>query len=505
MVGVQSELNQDQTVSISKSELITDNVSFITTATGATTIGGSKGHWGTLGVFGRLNYNYDEKYLLEISSRYDGTSRFQESRRWGLFPSVSAGYNIAKENYWEPLADKISLLKLRASYGTLGNQSISGSYYPYLASLGINTNLDWVMGSERPLYVTAPGLVSPELTWETTTTLNFGLDAAAVNNRLSFSFDWYKRATDDMFGPLESYPAVLGVSPPRRNNASMETKGFELSLGWNDRIGDLSYHAKVLLSDNRTKITKYKNATGTLTDYYEGQEFGQIMGYETVGLFQSDDEVTKGPDQSFIGTKWGPGDVQYKDLNGDGKVNKGTNTLSDPGDQVVIGNNTPRYSYGVSLGLSWKGFDLDMLWQGVAKRDVWLGGNFFFGDAGNYNQITIYKEHLDYWRPDNTGAYFPKPYMTSLKNKDIQVQSRYLQNASYLRLKNLQLGYTLPAGWIDRFSLGSVRIYFTGENLLTFTRLLKVFDPEDLAGDRGPGKVYPLPTTYTLGIKLNLK
>jgi hypothetical protein len=212
MAGVQSELNQDQTVSISKSQLITDNVPFLTTATGATTIGGSKGHWGTLGVFGRLNYNYDEKYLLEISSRYDGTSRFQESRRWGLFPSVSAGYNIAKENYWEPLADKISLLKLRASYGTLGNQSISGSYYPYLASLGINTNLDWVMGSERPLYVTAPGLVSPELTWETTTTLNFGLDAAAVNNRLSFSFDWYKRATDDMFGPLESYPAVLGVT-----------------------------------------------------------------------------------------------------------------------------------------------------------------------------------------------------------------------------------------------------------------------------------------------------
>jgi len=505
MAGVQSELSEDQTVSISKSQLITDNVAFLTTATGATTIGGSKGHWGTMGVFGRLNYNYDEKYLLEVSSRYDGTSRFQESRRWGLFPSVSAGYNIAKENYWEPLADKISLLKLRASYGTLGNQSISGSYYPYLASLGINTNLDWVMGAERPLFVTAPGLVSPELTWETTTTLNFGLDAAALNNRFSFSFDWYKRATDDMFGPLESYPAVLGVNPPRRNNASMETKGFELSMGWSDRIGELSYHAKVLLSDNRTKITKYKNATGTLTDYYEGQEFGQIMGYETVGLFQSDDEVAKGPDQSFIGTKWGPGDVQYKDLNGDGKVNKGTNTLSNPGDQTVIGNNTPRYSYGVSLGISWKGFDLDMLWQGVAKRDVWLGGNFFFGDAGNYNQITIYKEHLDYWRPDNTSAYFPKPYMTSLKNKDIQVQSRYLQNASYLRLKNLQLGYTLPAGWVDRLSLGSVRIYFTGENLLTFTKLLKVFDPEDLAGAYGPGKVYPLPTTYTLGIKLNLK
>lgn len=505
MAGVQSELNQDETVSVSKTGLITENVPFITTATGAVTLGGSKGHWGTLGVFGRFNYNYDEKYLLEFSSRYDGTSRFQESHRWGFFPSVSAGYNIAKENFWQPLANKISLLKLRASYGTLGNQSISGSYYPYLASLGINSNLNWVMGSERPLYATAPGLVSPDLTWETTTTLNFGLDAAALNNRFSFSFDWYKRATDNMFGPVQSYPAVLGVSPPRQNNASMETKGFELALGWNDKIGKLGYRAKVLLSDNNTIITQYQNNTGTLTGYYVGKTFGEIWGYRTVGLFQSAQEVTSSPNQSFIGAGWGPGDVHYSDLNKDGKVNKGTNTLSDPGDQSVIGNNTPRYSYGVELGVSWKGFDLDMLWQGVAKRDIWVGGNFLFGDAGNYNQITIFKEHLDYWRPDNTDAYFAKPYMTSLTNKNIQVQTRYLQNAAYLRLKNLQLGYTFPAALNDKLGLGTLRLYFTGENLLTFTKLLAMFDPEDLAGTIGPGKVYPLQTTYSMGIKLNLK
>jgi TonB-linked SusC/RagA family outer membrane protein len=505
MAGVQSEQSQDETGAVSRSQLITDNVTYLTTATGAVTIGGSKGHWGTLGVFGRFNYNYDDKYLLEFSSRYDGTSRFQQSHRWGFFPSVSAGYNIAREKFWAPMADKLSLLKFRASYGTLGNQSISGSYYPYLASLGINTNLDWIMGAERPLYVTAPGLVSPDLTWETTTTLNFGLDAAALNNRFSFSFDWYNRATNDMFGPLESYPAVLGVSPPRQNNASMETKGFELALGWSDRVGSVSYRAKVLLSDNTTTITKYRNNTGTLTDYYVGKKFGEIWGYRTAGLFQSAQEVTSSANQSFIGANWGPGDIHYKDLNGDGKVNKGTNTLSSPGDLSVIGNNTPRYSYGVSLGISWHGFDLDMLWQGVAKRDMWLGGNFLFGDAGNYNQITIFKEHLDYWRPDNTGAYFAKPYMTSLTNKNIQVQSRYLQHASYLRLKNLQLGYTFPAALTNKLALGSVRVFFTGENLFTFTSLIKVFDPEDLAGSIGPGKVYPLQTTYSMGLKLNLK
>jgi TonB-linked SusC/RagA family outer membrane protein len=505
MVGGQSELYQNENISLIKNDLISNNVPFITTATGATTLDGSKGRWGTLGVFGRINYNFDEKLLLELSSRYDGSSRFQTDRRWGFFPSFSVGYNIARESFWKNIVDKISLLKIRASYGTLGNQSV-GSNFPYLANLGINTNLDWVMGSERPLYVTAPGLVSPELTWETTTTLNFGLDAVALRNRLSLSFDWYERTTDNMFGPLESYPNVLGVNPPKRNNASLETKGFELSIGWNDKIRNVKYYVKLNLSDNITTITKYQNKTGILTDYYVGKKLGEIWGYTTVGLFQTDEEILNSPDQTYIGTKWTPGDVHYADLNDDKKVNKGTNTLSDPGDQSVIGNSLPRYSYGVNLGLEWKGFYLDMLWQGVVKRDFAPGGaNFYFGDAGNFNQITIFKEHLDYWRPDNTDAFFPKPYMTSLKNKDIQVQTRYIEDASYLRLKNLQLGYNLPSSWAEKILLGSLRFYITGENLLTFTKLLPVFDPENLAGSIGVGKVYPISTIYSLGVSLTLK
>lgn len=505
MAGVQSEFNRDESINVSRNETITDNVPFITTTTGAITIDGSKGHWATLGLFGRLNYNFDDRFMFEFSNRYDGTSRFASDRRWGFFPSVSAGYNVAREKFWNVLAEKISTFKLRGSYGTLGNQSISGSYYPYLASLGINTNLAWIMDNERPLYITAPGLVSSDLTWETTTTLNIGLDVEALNNRLSLSLDWYNRETDNMFGPLESYPAVLGVSPPRRNNAAMETVGFELAAAWRDRIGALQYQVKLMFADNTTTITKYRNASGTLSDYYEGKKLGEIWGYQTIGLFQSTEEIAKAADQSFIGTNWTPGDVHYADLNGDGKVNKGNSTLGNPGDQKVIGNNTPRYNYGLNLSLSWKGFDLEMLWQGVGKRDLWIGGNFLFGDAGNFNQSTIFYEHLDYWRPDNTNAFFPKPYMTNLKNKNIQVQSRYLQNGSYLRLKNLQLGYTFRQALISRVGLSALRVYFTGENIFTFTKLLSVFDPEATAGSIGPGKLYPLSTTYAMGIRLTLK
>jgi len=308
-----------------------------------------------------------------------------------------------------------------------------------------------------------------------------------------------------MFGPSESYPAVLGVTPPRRNNASMETKGFELSLGWRDKVGELFYSFTGYLSDNLSRVTEYQNKTKTLSTYYEGQTIGEIWGYRIDNLFQSEEEIAAGPDQSFIGTKWTPGDVLYRDLNGDGKINNGRQTVDDHGDYDVLGNNTPRYSYGADLVLNWKNFDLSMLWQGIGKRQYWLGGNFLFGDFGNYNQITIFEEHLDYWRPDNTDAYFPKPYMTELKLKNVQLADRWIQQASYLRLKNLQLGYTFQGSWLDKFALSGARIYLTGENLLTFTDMIKTFDPEILVGSYGSGKSYPIATTYSMGIKLNLK
>lgn len=505
MGGMQSEYFQDESLGVQRNNLLSNDVPFLTTATGTESMSGAKGHWGTLGFFGRFNYNFDERILVELSGRFDGTSRFQEDSRWGFFPSFSVGYNIAREPFWSNLIEDISLLKIRASYGELGNQSV-GNNFPYLSNLGIQNKLPFIINSERPLYVTAPGLVSPELTWETAATSNLGLDFQALNNRFSLAFDIYKRTTFDMFGPLESYPAVLGTNPPRRNNASMETKGFELNLGWRDSYKNIQYYANFILSDNYSRITKYQNNTGTLSDYYEGLEIGEIWGFTTVGLFQSEQEILDAPDQSYRHSRWNPGDVRFKDMNEDGVIDQGNFTLSDPGDLSVIGNNSPRYSFGLNLGLSWKGVYMDMLWQGVAKRD-WVAGatNFYFGDSGNYNQITIFKEHLDYWSPDNTDAFYPRPYMTGEAHKNLPVQTRYTEDASYLRLKNLQIGYDFPTKLADKLFLSSLRIYLTGENLLTFTNLIPIFDPENLSGSFGAGKAYPLSTVYSLGLNLTLK
>ncbi|WP_353128705.1 SusC/RagA family TonB-linked outer membrane protein [Parapedobacter pyrenivorans] len=505
MAGVQSELNRYEAIDITANELATDNVPFITTAIGSNLIGGDKYTWATLGVFGRFNYNYDEKYLFEFSSRHDGTSRFQHDSRWGYFPSFSVGYNIAKEGFWDEMLPQVSLFKLRMSYGRLGNQLTGENYYPYLTNLGINRNLAYIMGDERPIYITAPGLVSPDMTWEMVATSNYALDIEAFSNRFSLSFDWFDRKTERMFGPAETYPGALGVAPPRRNNASLSTKGFEFSMGWRDKVGTVDYHANILLSDHLTTVTEYKNETGILTDHYVGKTLGEIWGLTTVGLFQTAGQLSNAADQSYYFATWDLGDVQYKDLNADDKVDIGSNTLSDHGDLSIIGNNTPRYSFGTRLGAAWKGIYLDMFWQGVAKRDVWLGSNFFWGVTGNINQSTIFREHMDYWRPDNTGAYFPRHIMTGQSSKNRQVQSRYLQSAAYLRLKNLQLGYTIPARYSERIGMSNLRIYFTGENLLTFSNILGVFDPEAVLGGWGEGKMYPLTKVYSFGLNLTLK
>lgn len=503
MIGFQAEVDNYEGVQGLRYDLVSDNIPSLSTATGNVQVSGPKGHWATEGYFGRLNYNYEEKYLLEVSGRYDGTSRFAPGRRWGLFPSVSAGYNIAKESFWNKSASRISLLKIRASYGSLGNQDISSSYYPYLSNLGVNTNLAWITGSQRPLYITAPGLVSADLTWEVATSFNVGLDAEAFDSRLSLSFDWYRRATDNMFGPIESYPAVLGTKGPQRNNASLVTTGFELTLGWKDKLGALGYNVQFILSDNTTRVTQYKNTSGTLSDYYEGKRLGEIWGYVSRGIYQTDEDVKAGYDQSFLYSHWQAGDVSYLDLNGDGKINNGSNSLGDHGDLKVIGNNTPRYSYGLNLSLNYAHFDLALFIQGVAKRDLFIGGNYFWGFVGSTAQSTLFTQQMDYWRADNPGAYFPRPYMSSENSKNQQTQTRYLQNGAYVRLKNLQVGYSLPPHVLSKTFVKYARIYFSGENLFTATKLIKIFDPEATGGGLGAGKLYPLSETISAGINLN--
>ena len=505
MVGQQLELSKYDYLTAMRRNLINQDIPSLSTAIGEQTNSQAMTHWANMGTFIRANYNYKEKYLIEFNARYDGSSKFQRGDRFGFFPSVSVGYNIARENFWT-IEHIVNSLKLRASYGSLGNQNVGD--YLYLSTVNVGNNYGYLIDGVRPNYLDAPGLVSRNLTWETVSTIDIGVDASFLSNQLNLSFDWYRRTTTDMFGPANALPAVLGASVPQENNADLRTSGFELNLGWRDQIGsDFSYNVNLVLSDYISKVTTYNNPTKILSTYYEGQTIGEIWGYKTAGIIQTEEQLKKIPDQSYIYGNWTIGDVEYKDLNNDGKIDKGKNTKDDHGDMAVIGNTTPRFSYGISLGAQWKGFDLNIFLQGVGKRDFCppTGGNsgvFFWGFTGGFGS-NMYEETSDFWTPENTGAYYPKPYNSSEVYKNQQPQTRYLQNAAYLRLKNFQLGYTIPQTSMSKIGLQRIRMFVSGENLFTITSLQKNFDPELLNGSWGAGKVYPLTKTFSFGFNVD--
>ncbi len=518
LLGYESESYFDSNLSGSVTNLITPYVASINTGTGSQVLGESKQHWGTQAFFGRLQYNFKEKYLFEVNGRYNGSSRFAPNNRWGFFPSISVGYNISKEDFWTPISNIVNSFKIRGSYGSLGNQNVPN--YLYLSTVPTGVNLNYIIGDERPMWASIPGIVSGDLTWETVTTLNVGVDMSFLNNRLDVNFDWFNRVTDDMFGPSETVPSILGTSPPLKNNAKMETKGWEFTISWRDMIGsDISYNLKLMIADSRSTVLEYKNDNGLIKGFYSGKQLGEIWGYTTDGIIQTAGEAM--PDQSVFHNTWGPGDMKYKDLDGDNTITFGDRTLESHGDLSVIGNTTPRYSIGISGGLTWKGIDFSMFWQGIGKQTffpeyTWAASTFW-GIAGGTNNSTIFKEgHLDYWRPDNetnilgpnTDAYYPKPYFSSENEKSRQIQTKYLLNAAYLRLKNLQVGYTIPTEISQKIGIQKFRVYFSAENLLTFTKLTNLLDPETgfatagFKGNRGIGRVYPLSRVISLGLNV---
>lgn len=516
LVGYEQELNQISGLSATKNNIITPSVPSISTSTGNLLADDNKSHWATQGVFGRLQYNYGSKYLAEFNIRYDGSSRFGEGDRWGVFPSISVGYAVSEENFWEPIAHYVNDFKLRGSWGRLGNQNVAN--YLYMERLGVNTNLGWIIGSERPNFVTGPNIVSPNLTWETSETRNLGVDASFLERRLNLSFDLYERQTARMFGPAEAVPVVLGTQPPQQNNASLETRGFELTLGWQDRVAeDWSYSLAFNLADNRTFITEYNNPNKTLSTWYVGQELGEIWGLTTSGIYQTDQEANAGPDQRLFYPTWSAGDIRYADLDGDNAITRGSWTADDPGDYSVIGNSNPRYLLGLNLGVQWKNFRLSAFLQGVGKRDFAFNGTandmLFFGFNGQqWWNMTLMGEHLDYWRPadegsylgSNTEAYYPKPYLSEQDYKNKQVQTRYTQSAAYVRLKNLSLSYTIGSNALSRLRvLNGATILLSCENLATFTSLTKLVDPEALSTiGWGVGKIHPLRRSFSLGVNL---
>ena len=496
MVGYNQEKKRTQYYYAGRKDLIDPENPAINQAIGDMAIDGNMGQWAVNGTFARFNYDYKGRYLLELNGRYDGSSKFKKGHRYQFFPSISAAWRLSEEKFFEGVKSWWDNMKVRVSYGSLGNQAVNGNF-PYLATYGINTKYGALLGGGRPVAVYAPGLVSSSFTWETVNQIDFGFDAAFLRNRLSASFDWYRRNTKDMLTDGEVLPAVLGASVPRQNAANLKTVGWELSLEWNDRLANgLSYHVKGVLSDYQSTITKFNNPTGLISQYYVGRKMNEIWGYVSNGLFQTEQEANAHANQSYLyGGKWTAGDVRFEDLDGNNKIDIGDNTLANPGDRKIIGNSTPRFAFGITAGLEYKGIDFEMFWQGIGKRD-WFPGNGSAAYWGFTNEWqTPLTTSLDYWTPENTNAFFPRLGWANGGNRN--TSTRYLQNASYCRLKNVTLGYTIPRNILDKIGVSRLRVYVTGENLLTFTSLIKAFDPETLNN-----MTYPINKKIAVGLNL---
>ena len=517
--GFQAEIMKYRDMEGARTGLVTTDLPVLNLTTDADsyTLKGLYKNWKNAGFIGRINYDYNGKYLVEGNLRYDGSSRFRRGNRWILTPSFSLGWNVARENFWEKLADVVEVFKLRVSYGELANQNTT-SWYPTYQTLGVTTNGGkWLQNGALTSVASVPGLISTSLSWEKIKNTNIGFDFGALNNRLTGSFDYFWRKTKNMVGPGVELPAILGATVPSTNNTDLTTFGWELSIGWRDKVGELGYGVKLNISDNQTRIDKYPNPTNSLSKYMAGELTGDIYGYTTIGIAKTQEEMDahiaslpKGG-QTAIGSKWEAGDIMYADINGDGKIDNGSNTLDDMGDLKKIGNNTPRFRTGITLDAQWKGFDFSMFWQGVLKRDFDPGENsmVFWGTTGSGQWwSTSFKDHMDYFRAEDTAsplganvnAYYPRPLFN---NKNHKTQTAYLQNAAYMRLKNLQLGYTLPKSLINKIGLQNVRVYVSGENLLTITGLSDTMDPETAGIGKQGGTVYPLSRVYSFGLSVN--
>lgn len=478
MAGYNQETKHTRGFSASRDELISNDLPSMNAATGEKYVGNSDDSWATRSGFFRVNYSFADRYLLEVNGRYDLSSKFPKDDRSVFSPSFSLGWKLSEESWFKQTTNGFfDELKIRASYGSLANQALDNGWYAYLSNYGTGT-LGYIMGGKQPQYVLPGGLVSNTVTWEKVTQWDLGLDFVILQNRLKGTFDYYQRKTTDMLGPGRILPNILGMSEPLENAADMVTRGWELALTWNDQLDNgLHYSVGFNLSDTRAEITKYDNPTKSLSSpYYEGQIVGDIWGYES-SLFQSADEIASAPDQSKQdgGISKVPGDIRFMDIDGNGVVDYGENTVDKPGDMKIIGNNKARYRYGFNISADWKGFDLGIFFQGVGKRDLMLPYTFKWQYGSMWQVPTAVGN--DYWREDNAGGWLPVARFNGSRALG-QNQTRYLLDASYLRLKSLSFGYTLPVSLTKQWGIQKCRVYFTGENLLTFKHTPEGFDPE---------------------------
>ena len=490
---------------------------------------GGQSEYALLGFFGRVNYDYKGKYLFEVSGRYDGTSRFAKGSRWGLFPSASAGWRISEEEWFAPAKKAVSNLKLRLSYGSLGNQNVAAYKFIRKVTTSDFKGFSFGEGSSTASYTSLSAPNAGDLTWETAHQYNLGLDAGFFKDRLSFTAEAYIRDTKDMLTDGVALPSVYGASEPDMNAADLRTKGYELSIGWRDQVSlfgkPFGYNVGATLSDYRTVITKYDNKEMTFAkDYYEGMTLGEIWGFEIDGLFASDAEAqayAKEVDLSYINKRlyggWLAGDPRYVDIDGDGKISIGANSVKNPGDRKILGNKIASLQYGITAGFDYMGIDFSIFLQGTGNH-YWYPNDESMAFWGPYSRP--YCTYLPYdfldnvWSEENPDAYFPRPraYAAFTSGAPLaNVNSRYLQNLRYLRLKNLSVGYTVPM--TKKIGVEKIRVYFSGENLAycsPFKKHSRYIDPEaafdrlDSSGSttRYNNAFYPWQKTYMFGIDI---
>lgn len=538
----QENFDRDRVVAQSDNLLVRD-LANLALGTEMYNIDGSALVWAIQGYFGRFNYDYKGKYLLEVNGRYDGSSRFPDESRWGFFPSVSAGWQVNRESFWEPLENTVSSMKLRTSYGKLGNQTVDVNTFQQLMGLGQSA---WLEDGKRINYASAPEPLPRVVTWETTKTIDFGVDLGFLKNKLMATFDWYQKGTDGMYLAGEPLPGVFGALEPKENYASLRNRGFELSLNYNNKFtvggSPLSFSVMASVSNFKGVITKYNNPQGLMSSYWEGQELGQLWGYHVDGQFQSDEEaaayqsnfanpaINLGNVYKYIfstvqNSEWSKlraGDVKYVDTNGDGKIDRGDYTLANHGDLMPIGNAMPKFPFGFNISASWKNFDVSAAGAGVGKQNWYPTGNIYWGPYQRPYLSFIRKDLVENaWTPEHPENTYPQIYRgydaLQTGRSLYEMNDYYLENVGYLRVKNLTVGYTLPERLTKKINAQKVRVFFSGENLFTlrFGGLTKYIDPEQ-AGSAinysNPGDAvgradltdYPMGKTYSMGITLTL-
>ena len=465
-------------------------------------------HSGLVSYFGRLNYSLNDRYLFEANIRRDASSRFAPENRVSVFPAFSAGWRISEEGFFDGLSGFISNMKIRASWGQLGNQQIGSDFpytsnssdFPYTSNIGIGGS-NYIFGGSLTTGATQNVLANPNIQWETTETTNIGADLGFFDNRLSIAADYYIRTTKDILLALP-IPAVVGLSPSTQNAGSVENRGWDFSVGWRETKGEFSYNLNFNASDVVNEITDLSGVGPIISGNSInelGSPIGSIFGYETHGMFQSQDEINSAPNQfgSVI-----PGNIRYRDqltvdTNGDGVPDEADGVINGD-DRVVIGNPFPRLTYALNLGAAYKGFDFSMMFQGVGKRDVFLRGDAAWA---LYNAGKIQEWHVEEsWTPENPNADFPIIFPTSAGSNDARASSTWVFNASYLSLRNVTVGYTLPNPVLEQIGIGSVRVYLAGQNLLNFNSLPEGINPL-IPNDSG-GAFYPIVSSYTIGASI---